>query len=233
MTVLPELERELALAAGRLASPRRRIARMRRVALPVAAGAVVALLVLVVFALGDDGEHERDRNRISGDGAVPPQGVPPPRRRGPEPLAGTMSEPVHVSLGGTDYTAVGFLADGSLVCVRLVRAPGIDVRGVGCLYTRLVEDTLADSPAHLFARGGVRPGLVQHVGLARSDVTDLVPDTSAGEATVVLSEPWRPTEAIGEPIRFFIVFRPAPADPGRIHIPLRARLENGRLVSVP
>jgi hypothetical protein len=99
---------------------------------------------------------------------------------------------------------------------------------------RILRRALERRPAHIFAGGGAKPSLAE-TAFARREVTDLEPGGSASDGTVVLSEPWRPEPWKGEPIRFFFVFvngRDRP-EPGRMpHLPLWARLSDGRTVEI-
>jgi hypothetical protein len=89
-------------------------------------------------------------------------------------------------------------------------------------------------PVSMFAAGGSAPGVV-HTGFARADVVGVEPANRKDDITVALSPPWRPSPWRGDPIRFLLVFDPN--DPGGGsrqpgHIPLRARLADGRTVRV-
>lgn len=141
-------------------------------------------------------------------------------------LAESASEPLSFTVAGTRYTAVGFHSSRSLICTSVVEADSGRPHGQSCLSERLLPEALEERPAHIFA-GGSR----EQTGYARGDVVEI----TAGDAPVVLSEPWTPVPWKGEPIRFFFVLgveEPAPGEP-RPRTPLTVRLSDGRSVQVP
>ena len=141
-------------------------------------------------------------------------------------LAESASEPLSFTVAGTRYTAIGFHSSRSLICTSLVDADSGRPHGQSCLSERLLPEVLEERPAHIFA-GGSR----EQIGYARGDVVEI----RAGDATVILSEPWTPEPWEGEPIRFFFVFgleEPAPGEP-RPTTPLTVRMSDGQTVQVP
>ncbi len=149
-----------------------------------------------------------------------------------EPLPGSVSDPLRFTVAGTRYTAVGFHTSRSLVCAQLAELDA-ERPSNGCLSERLLRDALAKQPAHLFAGGGGGPFV--RTGFARSEVVELTPAEPRSDATVILSEPWRPEPWEGEPIRFFFVLDPSgdPPPGGWPPFPLTARLRDGATVKVP
>jgi hypothetical protein len=143
-----------------------------------------------------------------------------------DPLAESTSDPLSFTVAGARYTAIGFQTSRSHVCTSLEEVDAGVPHGQSCLSERLLRNALERQPAHLFAGGGgVRNGF------ARADVVDI----AATDATVVLSEPWRPEPWEGEPIRFFFVFDPDEPAPGERlpEVPLAVRLSDGQTVQVP
>jgi hypothetical protein len=101
---------------------------------------------------------------------------------------------------------VGFHTSRSMVCTSVVKADS--------------------GRPHIFAGGSG-----EQTGYARGDVVEI----TAGDATVVLSEPWSPEPWEGEPIRFFFVLgtqEPVPDEP-MPRTPLTVRLSDGQTVQVP
>jgi hypothetical protein len=172
------------------------------------------------------GERSVDVARILGRAVAPPsvdEGEPVPDV---DALAESASEPLSFTAGGTRYTAVGYHSSRSAICTSVAEAASGRPHGQSCLSDRLLPETLEERPAHLFARGG---GM--QAGYARGDVVEI----TAGDATVVISEPWTPEPWEGEPIRFFFVLgteEPAPGEPPPA-TPLTVRLSDGRTVQVP
>jgi hypothetical protein len=178
--------------------------------------------------------------RLLHDATVPPVPSPPGITDGApipdvEPLAGSVSDPLEFTVGGTRYTAVGFQTAQSTVCATLTKV-GAGMRpSTGCLRGRLLRDALARQPAHHFAGGGGGPDGFVRMGFARADAVELTPVERTRDVTVILSEPWRPGPWKGEPIRFFFAFDPDEAGPreGWQALPLTVRLSDGRIVQVP
>ncbi len=222
MTLLPELERELVSAAGRLGRTRGRLSAARRLALPVAALAVIAV-VIGVIARGSGEEPATDRPALD---------QAPPQRPSVRAVPGTASPRATATVEGVTYEAFGYLSARGLICIRFLE-PGDDPRrpSVGCLNTRGAREALAERPAHIFAGGGSRSGVSVATGLARPDVTAV---RAVNGARVVLSRSWRPTREV-DPIRFFLVFtrRAGKPQPGQPLGPrLQVRLGNGPFTDV-
>jgi hypothetical protein len=241
MTLIPDLQRDLVDAAGRLG---------RRPRLPVPAGPAItaalatALLVAAVVLEANDGGESDSRPTDSilpaAEPANPPMDEPltaPPRPR-LEPLPGSTSPPLEFEFDGVSYSAVGFRSEGSVICMTLKRSTADEgpapPAGGSCLRDRLLTDALATTPVHMFAGGGRRPFAT--AGFARADVAELtlVGPTDAGDE-VFLSEPWKPEPSEGEPIRFVYVL----SESGPETIPsfdrhrFRAELTNGEVVPAP
>ena len=151
-------------------------------------------------------------------------------------LDGSQSDPVRFTAGGTSYAATGYQATNDTVCILLDETQ-IDRRpSLGCEGTRGLHRRLDEQPAHLFGGGETATGLVRYAGFAREDVVEVEPVENTGESSVVLSEPWIPAPWEGKPIRFLLVFGPAPSDPapGDVKWPqLRVRLADGRVLELP
>jgi hypothetical protein len=188
-------------------------------------------------------ERSSDIGRFLPRVSVPPAPMPSPDTTDAapnpdvEPLAESASDPLRFTVAGTRYWAVGFHTHRSAVCTALTDVDNGTAPANSCLAERLLRDALQRQPTHLFAAGGGGAhGLVQ-TGFARADVIALTAVEQTSDVTVILSEPWRPEPWSGDPIRFFFVFSSdagRPARPGRLaHVPLRARLDDGRTSETP
>jgi hypothetical protein len=198
----------------------------------LAVAVVVVAVAIAVVLPGGDGDRARPQ---AADAPPAPPAPPPPSLEGVEPLPGSSSDPLHFTVAGTRYTAVGFQSSQSTVCMTLTKVDSGLRPSVGCLGMRLLPDALAKHPARLFAGGGGGPDGIVRKGFARADAVEVAPVDRASGLTVVLSEPWRPEPWEGEPIRFFFVFDPeeeAPSVPSPA-LPLEVRLSDGRTVQVP
>jgi hypothetical protein len=161
--------------------------------------------------------------------SFPDDAPPPDPNAGFDAVPGSFGEPVDFTAGGVSYSAVGYQATDDTICVR--RADGqTDRPSLGCQGIRGLREALARQPAELFSAGGTANDLMVHTGFARADVVD-AEAVGGPSTTVILSEPWSPAPWEGEPIRFLLVFAPAPAeiDPREITRPsLRVWLADGR-----
>jgi hypothetical protein len=206
------------------------------------AAALVALLAVAGSAIAISGsttgikaiDDLLDRTQ-HGSGPVDPHAPP----RGVRPVPGSLSEPLEFEHDGRTLTTIGFRSEQHGICAALVESaakPERPVGAVGCISPRILRDSLAKSPVHVFAGGG---GDIQDVqGFARSDVVKLTRVDDGGPGTVALSEPWSPDPWDGDPIRFFysVTTEKVPDDPAR-GVPwhglrLRAELADGRTVEV-
>jgi hypothetical protein len=238
MTLIPDLQRDLVDAAGRLGRQRLR-APAGVVAAAVAAAFVVAAVVLVANDGGEPGSPPTDSILPGSPPASPPMDTPMREAPRPsmEPVPGSASAPLEFEFGGVNYSATGFRSDGSVICMTLNASSGSDVppRGSGsCLRDRLLRDALATGPVHMFAGGGVQP--FQSAGFARAEVAELtVVGPTEADSRAFVSEPWRPEPWEGEPIRFVYVL----SESGPESIPsfdrhrFRAELTNGEVVPAP
>jgi hypothetical protein len=178
----------------------------------------------------DGEERSLDVGRLLERAVAPPgnhEGEPVPDV---DALAESASEPLSFTVAGTRYTAVGYHSSRSAICTSVVEADSGRPHGQSCLSERLLPAALEERPAHLFAGGG---GM--QAGYARGDVIEITGGEAAGEASVVLSEPWTPEPWEGGPIRFFFVLGTEEPAPGEAPppIPLTVRLSDGRTVHVP
>jgi hypothetical protein len=240
MTLIPELQRDLVDAAGRLGRPRLRAPAGLVVALATAAAAVVAAVLLVANDGG--GPDSRPADRVlpapaDGDRTTDPPITAPPRPS-LDPVPGSQSPPLSLEFGGVRYTAVGFRSDGSAICTSLKAADGADDMvppgGTGsCLSERLLRDALAKGRVHMYAGGGGGP--TQTAGFARAEVMRLsLIDRATGDK-VILSEPWRPEPWDGDPIRFVYVLSESPPEtiPSFDRHRFEAELRHGEVVPAP
>jgi hypothetical protein len=247
MTLIPELQRDLVDAAGRLGRPRLRAP----VALRVVAAAA-AFVVAAVVLLADDGEpgsSPSDSVLPVSPPTNPPTDSPPtdppptdppitaPPRPRIQPVAESESPPLGFEFHGVRYSAVGLRSKGSVICIvveRAARGREVVPNSGSCLRDRLLSDALEERRVHMFAGGGGWPA--HAAGFARTDVTELSlvgPDAADGK--VVLSEPWSPEPWEGDPIRFVYVLTDGPADrrPSLTYHRFRAELTNGEVVPAP
>lgn len=232
MTLLPDLEQELAGAAKRLAGPRPRLSATWRVGLGVATLGLLAL-AFGVTALTSREDRARDRSAQDDPAASgPTPNSDPPQRPSMRPRPGTLSPPARVTIDGVTYRAFGYLSAKRLVCIRVLE-PGVEAKrsSTGCLNDRGARSILSRQPAHLFSTGGTRRSGLVSLGLARAEVTAV---RAATGPPVILSRPWRPTRN-PDPIRFFAVFTsqtqaPKPGQP--LGLRLQVRINNGPLTNL-
>jgi hypothetical protein len=166
--------------------------------------------------------------------AAPPHAPVPPSRRGPQPLPGSLSDPIAFRFEGDRHSAVGFRSRGDLICTR--ETTEVDNRpallSASCAGERSLRRALERDPFYVYAGGGGRA--TSATGFARESVVEIRAIASSVATTVALSEPWRPKPWRGEPIRFFYVLSDARPDPGAGLLPpgvqLQARLANGEVV---
>jgi hypothetical protein len=242
--LIPDLQRDLVEAAGQLTTPRRRV----RAGMRVAAAAVVAA-VLTVTSVMTIGGPSSDKSSVPrsprSNSTSPPQGTVPPSRRGPQPLPGSLSDPIEFSFAGDSHLAVGFRGRGGprqrggIICTRLMTE--VDNRpslvGASCAGERLLRRALAREPLFVYAGGGSGP--TSTAGFARESVLEIRAIAPSVATRVVLSEPWRPKPWRGEPIRFVYVLSDAKPDTGPgarllpLGVQLQAQLSNGEVVEVP
>ena len=238
MTLIPDLQRDLVEAAGRMGRQRLR-APAGVVAAAVAAAFVVAAVVLVANDGGEPVSPPTDSILPGSPSASPPTDTPVPEAPRPsmEPVPGSASAPLEFEFGGVSYSATGFRSDESVICMKLKRPSGSEPpmpASGSCLGERLLRDALATGPVHMFAGGGVQPS--QTAGFARADVAELtVVGPTEADSRAFLSEPWSPEPWEGEPIRFVYVLSeggPEPI-PGMNRHRFRAKLTNGEVVPAP
>jgi hypothetical protein len=235
MTLIPDLQRDLVEAAGRMSGPR--LPMQARITAGLAA--VAALVATVLFVAPDDS----DDPSAPADPASPPQARPgptppehPPEAPRPDvhPTPRGNSTSVRFEFAGVRYSVFGFRSQGS-VCTALTEIPadpGTRGGSRACLGERLLRRGLADGHVHTFAGGGGRQGHTFTAGYARAEVAALSVIGSTGNSRVVLSEPWSPEPWRGGPIRFFYVVtdRPPESLPRSDDLRLRARLTNGQVI---
>ena len=238
MTLIPDLQRDLVDAAGRIGRPRLR-APAGVVAAAVAAAFVVAAVVLVANDGGEPVSPPTDSISPGSPPASPPTDTPMREAPRPsmEPLPGSASAPLEFEFGGVSYSATGFRSEGSVICTTLKSSSESELppRGSGsCLRDRLLRDALGTSPVHMYAGGGGGPS--QTAGFARADVAELtVVGPTEADSRAFVSEPWRPEPWEGEPIRFVYVLSVGGPEriPGIDRHRYRAELTNGEVVPVP
>jgi hypothetical protein len=218
MTLIPDLQRDLVEAAGRVRGP-------RLPARAAVAGGVATVTAAAVMALLVAGGS--DEAPAPGEPAAPPPeaepGPPPsaeeeappdvePPRPDVHPIPGSHSERVALDFAGVRYSIVGFRSEGS-VCTALAAAGG-GAEGQppfrSCLAEALLRQALADTLVHTYGGGGGTPTFT--VGFARAAVSDLSLTDPTSKTRVVLSEPWSPEPWEGDPIRFVYVITDGPPE---------------------
>jgi hypothetical protein len=225
MTLIPDLERDLVDAAGRVHGGWRRFGPPLRLAMAGAAAA--ALICAMVLIVGRDGS---DPARSSRNTATPPNRTAPAPPTHMRPLPGTFSDPVRFEFEGVRYSLVGFRSRGDVICMRLVEGvPGRPLASSTCAGERLLRRELPDHPVRIVGTGGAESTFVS--GFARVDVTTLELISPRYPSRAVLSAPWRPKGWRGKPIRFFEVAIDLPPGAAR-NIPQLSRIRlQGRLAS--
>jgi hypothetical protein len=239
MTLIPDLQRDLVVAAERL----NRRSRVRLWARPAAGLAAVGIAIATVVIVAP----QRDEpGPPSGAGTVPAQG--PRQTPTPSPDSGTPRRPdVHpdplrngesyrFEFAGTAYSMVGFRSGGSICTTLIDRTPEAMPIGGGrsCLSQPLLSRAMRERHVHIFSGGGGKHTFV--VGFARADVVVISLLGSYEGTRVVLSDPWRPDPGQGEPIRFFYVISDTPPYSADGESPVlrgvrgRARLASGEVV---
>lgn len=209
MTLIPDLERDLVAAAGRMRAPRGRARRAAPVAVAVAAAVAVAGLLAAAGGLlrcqdtGDSSPAPR-----AGEREDPPVPPPPPQ---PRPVPGSLSAPVTFGFDGMRYRVIGFRSrTQDSVCIRLSRPGEVPaIEGVTCAGERNLRRGLRNGAVLNVGAGGGRH--LSLAGFARADTTRLGIAGTAHRGRVALTEPWRPTPWRGEPIRAFYAVVDAPA----------------------
>jgi hypothetical protein len=226
MTLIPDLERDLVEAAGRVRRSR------RRPALGVALAAAVALAALVVLLLVTDGGEE--------PAPIPPAqprpapystGVPEvdillereARHPGPgeldrRPGPGGAAEPLDMPGVDRPATAVVYASRSGQICHASAQPhPRIagDVRGSfsGC-WDR--ADLAARLERRLLIQDGSTSGPERSVfdGYAAAEVESIRVLDERGDFRVQLSAPWTPALAGAEPLRHFVIVNETDVDVG-------------------
>jgi hypothetical protein len=217
--LIPELQRDLVEAAGRLSGPRRRLGGLAR---HLALGAVGALVAAAVLLAGNGTSDRSESPKEPSPPASPPghhtrppqQGTirPPPRE--PRPLPGSESGKVVFRFQRVSYSAVGFRGHGRVICATLTTELGKrePLTSSSCAGQRVLRRALARDALYVASGGGGRHTTVS--GFARESVSSIRAVASRGVAKVALSKPWRPVPWGGEPIRFFYVATDLPLDIG-------------------
>jgi hypothetical protein len=221
MTLIPDLERDLVEAAGRVRAPRGRARHAAPYA--VAAAAVAALAVGSAALLG--GDDARDGPSRAAE--QPDQSPPPPQRRVPRALHGSASAPLTFGFDGVRYRVVGFRSRQDSICLRLNRLGShATMLGVTCSGERNLRRGLRREAVLKVGAGGGK--LLTVSGFVTPDVTELVTRGTKRRSRVFLTEPWRPKPWAGDPIRGFIAVLEGEAGGGRSLI-----RELGRIQVVP
>jgi hypothetical protein len=199
MTLIPDLERDLVEAAGRVRLPR---TLARRVA-PFAAAAVVVSASAVAIALWSGDEAPPDRALPAGEEREPPP-APPPSSRRPQPVPGSLSPPVILEFDGARYRMFGFRSRrGDMICVRVNRIdtmPGIDSET--CAGERNLRRGLRDTGVLKVGGGGGEH--LSIAGFTEASILDVYLEGTRRRHRIVMTEPWRPKPWRGEPIRAFL-----------------------------
>jgi hypothetical protein len=260
VTLIPDLQRDLVNAAGRLGEPR--LPPRGRLAAGLATVAAVAALVLLVATRSDESSSPRESaapqsrdelappspdelppsrdepaprppDELAPAPELPPDPSVPPAPPDMHPIPGS-SDPLEFEFGGVRYSVMGFRSQDS-VCTALTEKsgmPGLRAGGRSCLSERLLRDALADRPVHIYAGGGGTHTMA--TGYARAEVAELTLSNQSRDARVVLSEPWSPEPWQGDPIRFvYILMEGTPYElPEHHELELRATLTNGDVVEL-
>lgn len=247
MTLIPDLQRDLVDAAARWTGRRHRFAVWLRLTPAVVVAAALIGVAVLPFG-GDDSDRAPSSGKPAGapqksSPDAPPKRPPkPPSRRGPQPIAGSLSRRVGFEFAGVGYSIVGFrgrsASRGGEICTRLVERVGDRRRrlvGASCAGERGLRREFDHHPARTVGVGGGQP--TQIFGFARADVAGIAVLDAQYPSRVVLSEPWSPEPWQGEPIRFFLVLIDTPPDrapdaPFENHPRLEARLTSGELIDV-
>jgi hypothetical protein len=209
MTLMPELERDLVAAAGRVGSSRRRMRQAGALAVAAAAAAGVALVTLWP---SDEGSRP---NRAAGDRRQAP---PPPPTSYP-PVRGTLVRLSSFEFGGVRYRLSGYRDRDGGVCIRIKEsppAPGVpDGRpSMTCAGRPYLRRSLRRQRVLNVGGGGAR---LKVSGFSVAAVSKIRVVGTDWPAHAELTRPWRPW--VGPRIRAFtIVVDP----PSGVKVPRRA-----------
>ena len=197
MTLIPDLERELVEAAGRVRSVRRRA---RRAAVLGVAAAAAAAVALVTFWSSDEDPGPK---RAAGD---QPQSTPaPPRYNRPAP--GTLVKLSTFGFRGVRYELSGYPSRDGGVCLQIRQSPPVtgatDERpSVTCAGGRHLRSRLREERV-LNVGGGGGGERLEVTGFTIAGVFRIKVTGTDLPSHVELTRPWHPWD--GPRIRAFLI----------------------------
>lgn len=247
---LAAIRSELVAAARRRVLARRRRRRTGSIAL-----ATLGLLTVTsgAFALTNTGTGVPSIDRFLSTATKPPghpaeealrdhepasPSVNPAPTPNLEPMAGSASPPLEVSLGaGERALAVGYGTPDGRMCAALASSEiASEPRDgfVGCVSAAVLADALDTYPASTVASGGRDASTVLVQGFATEDVKSVVVVGPAGRVEAALAGAWAPGVWRGDRLRVFFAVIDREVDKGTpsfrppIGLPLEVRLADGR-----